>query len=53
MWPRPRASTSCSTWCMAWITAPAPRNRQPLKKACVITWKMLAEYAPTPAARNM
>ena len=24
----------------AWITLPAPRNRQALKKACVTTWKM-------------
>ena len=24
----------------AWITLPAPRKRQALKKACVMTWKM-------------
>ena len=24
----------------AWITLPAPRNRQALKNACVTTWKM-------------
>ncbi len=25
---------------MAWMTLPAPRKRQALKKACVVTWKM-------------
>ena len=37
----------------ACITAPAPRNISALKKACVTRWKMPAEYAPTPCARNM
>jgi hypothetical protein len=30
---------ACSAACMAWITAPEPRKRQALKKACVIRWK--------------
>src|SRR5215218_4389704 len=33
------ASVSWMRACMAWITEPAPRNRQALKKACVKTWK--------------
>ena len=32
---------------------PHPRKRQALKNACVITWKIAAVNAPTPAARNM
>ena len=36
-----------------WITEPAPRKRQALKKAWVMTWKIAAVNAPTPAARNM
>ena len=28
-------------------------EEQALKKACVIRWKMPAENAPTPQARNM
>ena len=32
---------SCS-WCMAWITLPAPRKRQALKNAWVIRWKIAA-----------
>ena len=38
---------------MAWITEPAPRNRQALKNAWVKTWKIAAPNAPAPAARNM
>ena len=43
---------SCS-WCIAMMTEPEPRKRQALKKACVKTWNMPAENAPTPQARNM
>ena len=35
----PILRTSCSPP-SAWITLPAPRNRQALKKACVTTWKI-------------
>src|SRR5687767_11263178 len=35
------------------MTEPAPRKRHALKNACVMTWKIAAVYAPTPAARNM
>src|SRR5437764_10556402 len=38
---------------MPWITDPAARNSSALKKACVIRWKIPAEYAATPHARNM
>jgi hypothetical protein len=43
---------SVSSWrpCM---TLPAPRNSRALKKAWVISRKMAAEYAPTPAPKNM
>ena len=37
----------------AWITLPAPRKRQALKKACVYRWKIATPYAPTPSATNM
>ena len=46
-------SSPCSRACMAWITEPAHRNRQPLKKACVSTWKKPAPKAPTPTPMNM
>ena len=32
---------SCS-WCIAWMTEPAPRNSSALKKAWVKRWKMPA-----------
>jgi hypothetical protein len=32
---------SCS-WCMPWITEPAPRNSSALKKACVNRWNIAA-----------
>ena len=48
----PISRISCS-WFMAWITEPAPRNRSPLKKACVIRWKTPAPNAATPHARIM
>ena len=48
----PILSVSCS-WCIARITAPEPRKSSALKKACVTTWKIAAEYAPQPAATNM
>ena len=38
-----------SSWmraCIAWMTEPAPRKRQALKKACVKTWKKPAVKAP-------
>ena len=43
---------SCS-WCSAMITEPAPRNSSALKNACVIRWKIAAEYADTPSATVM
>ena len=52
--PSPWPSSPCAhAWCTAWITAPAPRKRSALKKACVIRWKTPAVNAPTPTARNM
>ena len=48
----PMRSVSCS-WCMARITAPAPRKSSALKKACVPRWKIAAVYPPQPAATNM
>jgi hypothetical protein len=39
--------------CIAWMTEPAPRKRQALKKACVNTWKKPALKAPTPTPMNM
>ncbi len=48
----PMRRMSCSPP-RAWITEPAPRNSKPLKKAWVIRWKMPAENAATPQARNM
>jgi hypothetical protein len=44
---------ACRAWCMEWITAPEPRKRHALKKACVIRWKTPATYAPIPTAANM
>ena len=32
---------SCSSW-TPWITAPEPRNKSALKKACVNRWNMAA-----------
>ena len=43
---------SCSWWHPT-ITLPAPRNRQALKNAWVMRWKMPTQYAPTPTAMNM
>src|SRR5213082_224863 len=43
---------SCSWW-QARITEPDPRKRQALKNACVIRWKMPAQYTPTPTLMNM
>ena len=37
----PILSMSCSSW-TAWMTEPEPRNRRPLKKPCVMRWKMAA-----------
>ena len=37
----------------AWLTEPAPRNRQALKKAWVKRWKTAAVQAPTPSAITM
>ena len=42
----------CS-WCELRITAPAAKNSNDLKKACVTKWNMAADHAPTPSARNM
>ena len=38
---------------IAWMTEPAPRKRQALKNAWVVTWNMPSVNAPTPQARNM
>ena len=38
---------------MEWMTAPDPRNKSALKKACVIRWNTPAVYAPTPTPKNM
>ena len=38
---------------MPWMTLPAQRKRQALKKAWVKTWKKPAVKAPTPTPRNM
>src|SRR5215207_10060310 len=38
---------------MAMMTEPAPRNSSALKNACVIRWKIAAEYADTPSATVM
>ena len=43
---------SCS-WCIEWITAPAPRNKSALKNAWVTRWKIAATYAPAPIAINI
>src|SRR6476620_11268014 len=43
---------SCSSW-TAWITDPEPRKSRPLKKPCVIRWKIAAVNAPTPSDANM
>ena len=43
---------SCSS-CMPWITEPQPRKSRPLKKACVIRWKIAASHAPVPSAKAM
>jgi hypothetical protein len=48
----PMRFMSCSSW-TAWITEPEPRKSRPLKKPCVIRWKIAAMYAPTPSAANM
>ena len=42
-----------STPCRAWITAPAPKNRQALKNAWVVRWNMPTLKAPSPQAMNM
>ena len=35
-------------WLAVWLTEPAQRNRQHLKKACVKMWNTAAVHAPTP-----
>ena len=35
-------------WEAEWLTEPAPRNRQALKKAWVKMWKTAGSHAPTP-----
>ena len=50
------SQSRCVWWnasCMAWITAPEPRNSRALKNACVMRWKTPAAYAPTPTPTNM
>ena len=48
----PMRAMSCSP-CRPWITAPLPRNRQALKKACVMRCAVPAANAPTPTPMNM
>src|SRR2546427_553131 len=43
---------SCSP-CSPWMTAPDPRNRHALKKACVTRCMVPAKNAPTPTPMNM
>ncbi len=46
--------TMSKEWCEPeWLTEPAPRNRQALKKAWVKRWKIPAVHAPTPRAITM
>ena len=40
-------------WWAAWLTEPAPRNRQALNMAWVKRWKTAAVQAPTPRAMTM
>ena len=48
--PMLRMSVSSPIPC---ITEPAPRKRQPLKKAWVTRWRMPAHQAPQPTPMNM
>ncbi len=50
---RPPMSLRMSKLCTAWLTEPAPRNRQALKKAWVNRWKNAAVHAPMPSAMTM
>ena len=43
---------SCS-WCIEWITEPAPRNSSALKNACVVRWNMPASGAAKPTPMTM
>jgi hypothetical protein len=46
-------SAFMSKLCTAWLTEPAPRNRQALKNAWVNRWNTPAVQAPTPRAMTM
>ena len=48
----PMTRMSC-TWWQPWMTEPADRNRQALKKACVVMWNMPATTPPRPTAATM
>lgn len=49
----PMSSTMLKLWWQAWLSDPAHKNRQPLKKAWVNRWNMAAVQAPTPSAATM
>ena len=49
----PPMSFFMSKLCTEWLTEPAPRNKQALKKAWVNRWKMPPVQAPTPRAMIM
>ncbi len=40
-------------WWQAWLSEPAPRNRQALNMAWVKRWNIAAVQAPTPRAITM
>ena len=48
----PITRMSC-TWWQPWMTEPADRNRQALKKACVTMWNIPATTPPRPQAATM
>ncbi len=50
---RPPISRMSKVWWQAWLTEPAPRKRQALKKAWVKRWNTPAVQAPTPRAMTM
>ena len=49
----PPISRMSKVWWHAWLTEPAPRKRQALKKAWVKRWNTPAVHAPTPRAITM
>ena len=49
----PPISRMSKVWWAAWLTEPAPRNRQALNMAWVKRWNTAAVHAPTPSPRIM